>query len=484
MATNILFQARNARVARPGPESSSPAFSDLTWEIREGETWAIVGPVGSGKTTLAETIRGRLRLTDGEIQLPFVDKLRASGRVINWPADVIHFVSFKEESRAFSHSNHYYQQRFNFIEPEDDLTLRQFLVANNPADDRDIRSVAERFRLADKLDLSLIKLSNGQTRRARLARAMLRHPDWLILDEPFIGLDTASRVDLDELLCHLVRDGHRLTLITRPESVPSWVTHVVELDHGAIKRTLPRGEYRTPPSGLAQHTTTQTESSGEPVIELHDVSVTHGGKTILDHIDWIVRAGERWALLGPNGSGKTTLLSLIAGDHPQAYGNDVRLFGRRRGTGESIWEVKQKLGLVSPEIHLYFSAPLTAEETIATGFYDVMAFRPTSPEQNAVIADFMNYFGIAELAKRPFRRLSTGEQRLVLLIRGLVKRPPILILDEPFQGLDSTAIEKARLWLDTELKSDQTLIFVSHLPEELPSCVSKRCKLDSGKVVD
>ena len=483
MTTNILFQARGARVSRPGPETLSPAFEDLSWEIRAGQTWAIVGPVGSGKTTLAETIRGRLRLTGGEIDRPFLNDLRAAGRVISWPADVIHFVSFKEESRAFSHANHYYQQRFNFIEPEDDLTLRQFLGANIETTAAEIEAAAVRFRLADKLDLSLIKLSNGQTRRARLARAMLRRPDWLILDEPFIGLDTASRADLDRLLANLVADGHRLTLITRPEAVPAWVTHVAEVAGGRMLRQVPRHEYQAPAGPVTDGEPTPAGESGEPVIELRDVTVTHGGRAILDGVNWTVRAGERWALLGPNGSGKTTLLSLIAGDHPQAYGNDVRLFGRRRGTGESIWEVKRQLGLVSPEIHLYFSAPLSAAETIATGFYDVMTHRRATPEQAVVIADFLARFGISELADRPFRRLSAGEQRLVLLLRGLVKRPPILILDEPFQGLDAGAIATARQWLDTELRPEQTLIFVSHLPEELPRCVTRRLALENGKVV-
>ncbi|WP_020468200.1 ATP-binding cassette domain-containing protein [Zavarzinella formosa] len=484
MTSNILFHAAHARIVRPGADSVLTAFSDLSWKILEGQTWAIVGPVGSGKTTLADTLRGRLRVTEGDIAWPFLEDLRASGRTINWPADAIHVVSFKEESRAFSHSNHYYQQRFNFIEAEDDLTLRDFLRSGLVVEESELLAVATRFRLADKLDLSVIKLSNGQTRRARLARAMLRKPDWLILDEPFIGLDTASRADLSDLLANLVTTGHRLMLITRPDAIPEWVTDVVELEAGAIRWQGPRGDYQPPVSESVPVEASAPESVGEPVIELREVTVTYGGQTILDRVNWTVRAGERWALLGPNGSGKTTLLSLIAGDHPQAYGNDVRLFGKRRGTGESIWDIKKNLGLVSPEIHLYFSAPLTASETIATGFYDVMAYRPTTPEQQVIIRQFTDYFGITPLADRPFRRLSTGEQRLVLLIRGLVKRPPILILDEPFQGLDSKAIDAARRWLDTELAAGQTLIFVSHLPEELPRTVTRRLRLDSGKVVD
>ena len=139
----------------------------------------------------------------------------------------------------------------------------------------------------------------------------------------------------------------------------------------------------------------------EPVIELRDVNVSHGGRTILRDITWTVCAGERWAVLGPNGSGKTTLLSLLCGDHPQAYSNDVRLFGRRRGTGESIWDVKRNVGLVSPEFHLYFTEPLTSERTAATGFFDGVTDRPTTAEQNATVRWMFSEFEMQDFVLRP-----------------------------------------------------------------------------------
>jgi molybdate transport system ATP-binding protein len=219
-------------------------------------------------------------------------------------------------------------------------------------------------------------------------------------------------------------------------------------------------------------------------VELRDVRVAYGEREVLRGVSWTVRAGERWAVLGPNGSGKTTLLSLLCGDHPQAYSNDVRLFARQRGSGESIWDVKRQVGLVSPELHLYFSEPLTAAQTAATGFFDVLVRRPTTPEQDAVVADLFERFGIGPLAPRPFARLSTGEQRLVLLVRALVKRPPLLILDEPFQGLDARTMARLRDWLDRELGPDQTLLFVSHHAEEVPRTVTHRLRLDEGRVVE
>jgi molybdate transport system ATP-binding protein len=217
-----------------------------------------------------------------------------------------------------------------------------------------------------------------------------------------------------------------------------------------------------------------------PILELTDITVTHSGKRILDGISWTVRAGERWAVVGPNGSGKTTLLSLLCGDHPQAYANDIRLFGRRRGSGETIWDVKRNVGLVSPEFHLYFTEPLTADRAAATGFFDALADRLTTPEQDSRVRELFAAFGIAHLHGRPFRCLSIGEQRLVLLARALVKGPPLVILDEPFQGLDAERVKVCRNWLDHELREDQTLLFVTHELSELPRCVNRTLRLERG----
>jgi molybdate transport system ATP-binding protein len=221
----------------------------------------------------------------------------------------------------------------------------------------------------------------------------------------------------------------------------------------------------------------------EPIIELRNVNVAYE-RPILRDVSWTVRAGERWAVLGPNGSGKSTLLSLLCGDHPQAYCNDIRLFGRPRGSGESIWEIKRNIGLVSPELHLYFTEPLTANRAAATGFFDVLTARPTTPAQDATVRELFDHFGILALADRPFARLSTGEQRLVLLIRALVKAPPLLILDEPFQGLDGRLIARLRDWLDRRLHPDQTLLFVSHYAEEIPRTVTHRLRLKEGRVIE
>jgi molybdate transport system ATP-binding protein len=466
-------------VAHPG---GHVVFWDLSWTIREGQTWAVVGPVGSGKTTLAETLLGKHPTPHGEFRWPLLDRLRAAGRHVNYPSEVIRHVTFKEESRLFSYAGHYYQQRFEFADEDEPLSLADYLRAGTGATDDELTAATRRLGVEGQLPLGFIKLSNGQTRRARIARALLAKPELLVLDDPFVGLDAAGRSGLTGLLGGLVKSGLRLVLICRPDAVPGWITDVFDCGLCRAGGVSPLLESQTDCAVFEQGA--HAPRSPEPIIELRDVSVAHGGRTILRDVNWTVRAGERWAVVGPNGSGKTTLLSLLCGDHPQAYSNDVRLFGRRRGTGESVWDVKRNVGLVSPEFHLYFTEPLTTERAIATGFFDVLADRPTTAEQNAAVRDLMARFGITHLAGRPFRRLSTGEQRLVLFARAVVKRPPLLILDEPFQGLDDATVSRLRDWLDGGLGPDQALLFVSHHEPEIPRTATRRLRLENGAIAE
>jgi molybdate transport system ATP-binding protein len=499
-----IFELTGATVVRDG----RAVFDHFNWTVRAGEAWAVVGPTGSGKTTLAEALLGRHALHGGSLAWPLFDRLRASGRRIDYASQAVAHVTFKEDSRLFSYAGRYYQQRFEFADSDSDtpLSLDQFLRTGTAATDAELAAVCDRFGIAGLVGQPFMTLSNGQTRRARLARAMLARPEVLILDDPFIGLDAAARADLSALLGELVQEWKHVVLICREDAVPAWVTNALTLGRaGAVRPLSPAGvgppcrggrdcgggkQHETGSSAARLAAPAEAENRGLPpparqeaIVELRDVTVTHSGHTILDRVSWAVRAGERWAVLGPNGSGKSTLLSLLCGDHPQAYSNDVRLFGRRRGTGETIWDVKRNVGLLSPEFHLYFSEPLTAGRAAATGFSDALSAPPTTSEQDERVKELFAAFGIGHLAGRAFARLSTGEQRLVLLARALVKRPRLLILDEPFQGMDAASTARCRDWLDHELGDDQTLLFVTHEPAELPRGVTQTLRLDKGRVV-
>lgn len=468
-----LIRFERATFTRAG--GGDVLFRDLTWTLRDGETWAVVGPVGSGKTTFAQVLLGRHPLRSGTAAWPIV------GRAA-FPSDVIRVVAFQEDSRLFSYRGHYYQERFNFTDPLDDVTVGEYLRSGMSAD-AEVERVAERLGVGGLLGASFLTLSNGQVRRTRIARSLLAKPELLVLDDPFMGLDAAGRNDVAQLLGELVTQGTRVLLIARPEFVPAWVTRVLELDGLQVVGVASRDRKGAAFPPNRRSFAVAARHAGEPVLELRNVTVRYGEKRILEAISWQVHRGERWALLGPNGSGKTTLLSLICGDHPQAYANEVFVFGQRRGTGESIWDVKRRIGLVSPELHLYFTTPMNAETAAATGFFDVVTPRATTLEQNAIVHQLFAEFGLTDVIGRPFARLSTGQQRLVLLVRALVKSPELLILDEPFQGLDRAAIDHAKAWLDANLLADQTLIFVSHLADEIPASVTHELRLDLGRVV-
>lgn len=458
--TTVLVDLKRTTIKRDNQE----ILRDISVQICSGQCWAIVGPIGSGKTTLLQALAGQIPLPAG--------KLTRNAAVA--------FVSFREESRQFSYGTYFYQQRYQATMSDDAPLLRTYLQI--PESSAAVALVDE-FGLAPLLDLSLLKLSNGQTRKARIVKALLQEPPLLLLDNPFVGLDTASRDDLTTWLSKLIRRGSGLVLVSDPENIPSFITHVLNLTEGLWAG--PRAAYTAPvcqpearPLPLIQ--TPAKSADFSEVFQLQNVTVCYGQQLILDNLSWTVRAGERWALVGPNGVGKSVLLSLLYGDHPQAYANDVRVFGHRRGKGgESIWDVKRRIGFVSPELHLYFPQHLTAREVILTGLTDTMAVpRAVSAVTETDLAGLAHYFTIDTLLSRPFRTLSTGEQRLVLLIRALIKNPPVLLVDEPFQALDSQTIQLARKLFDS--LATTSMLFITHDRAELPESVKNRLELHKG----
>jgi molybdate transport system ATP-binding protein len=211
--------------------------------------------------------------------------------------------------------------------------------------------------------------------------------------------------------------------------------------------------------------------------------VRYGSTTILRNLNWVVNEGESWALLGPNGSGKSTLLSLIIGDHPQVYMNQVEVFGRPRGTGESIWELKRDIGWVSPELHLHFDEAATCFEVAVSGFYETIGlFEAPTARQRAAARHWLARFDLLHAARTPLYALSTGMQRMVLLARALVKKPRLLILDEPCQGLDSAHRELFVGTIDHLLRAGSvTCIYVTHREDEIPASIKRTFLLPNGQ---
>lgn len=214
---------------------------------------------------------------------------------------------------------------------------------------------------------------------------------------------------------------------------------------------------------------------------MKNVNITYD-KKILENINWEVLNGERWSLSGPNGSGKSTLLSLINADNPQAYANEIYLFDRRRGSGESIWDIKKKIGFVSPELHLFFDRGTSGFDAVASGLFDTIGlFRKINQQQIVIVTKWMQLLKISHLSRKLLFQLSGSEQRSVLLARALVKNPPLLILDEPCQGLDEEQTDLFKAIVNEIcLTGNKTLIYVTHLAAEVPDCVTKSIRLENG----
>lgn len=434
----------------------------VNFVLHEGEQLAILGPNGSGKTKLVNTIIGRYPLLMNEVRYDFGDY---NHRMV---CENMHYMAFRD-SYGDADGNYYYQQRWHSQDVELSPVVRDVLP--EPGDEYTASLYAD-FAINTLLDKQLVMLSSGELRRLQIVKALLTAPRVLIMDNPFIGLDAATRAQLSALLQQLIAErGLQLILVvSREEDIPSFVTRVVEMRQNSLsspeKREIadlvlsPR-----PQDGI---------ESTSPIISFNDITLRYGERTIFKDLSWEVQRGERWALHGRNGSGKSALLSLICGDNPQAYACDISLFGRRRGTGESIWDIKKRIGYVSPEMHRAYLKDLPAIDIVASGLHDSVGLyvRPR-PEHIGTCKQWMRVFGIEELAERTFLKLSSGEQRLVLLARAFVKDPELLILDEPLHGLDTQRREMVRTIIDDFCsRPEKTLIMVTHYPEELPTCIT------------
>lgn len=467
--------AENVSVNRSGV----PVINDISFRLDRKDHLAILGPSGSGKTTLGLALAGKI-FFNGEIQFAPSIKIRV------WVEQQHHFKNLSNTHDL------YYQQRFNSYDSEETQTVEELLGEDKEA----VKAVLQKMKIEYLKDKPLIQLSNGENKKLQLARALLLHPSLLILDQPFVGLDIETRKFLHALLNELAERGTQIVLITTPDEIPVSVTKVLSLENGMVKTIETRQEFlnRYSQQGGAIKTFIHKERlerlvaapqiNFEYAIRMKDVNVQYGEKKILQKINWEVKQGERWLLSGPNGAGKSTLLSLVTADNPQAYANEVYLFDKRRGTGESIWDIKRQTGFLSPELHVFFDHSCTCFEAVASGFFDTIGlFRQVSDQQVQLITEWMEIAGISALRQKTLRELSLGLQRIVLLVRALVKNPPLLILDEPCQGIDDEKQQELlQLINEVCLAGNKTMVFVTHYSNERPACIDKFLELDNGKI--
>lgn len=461
----------------------------VDFELCDSEHIAIVGLNGSGKSMLVDMLVGRYPVM-GSMEYDFKPSLKPM------VSDNIKYVTFCDSYGGDNDRTYFLQQRWNQMEIDETTPTVGALLdeaycqwGEDTVERRKLRDhLYELFHLDVLLDKYIILLSSGELRKFQITKILLSMPRVLVLDNPFIGLDADTRDQLRDLLCTVTSEMalQVMLVLSKSDDIPSFITHVVEVSELKVLPKVSRESYlrdRKPfPSKVLSDEKVKAilslpydnnEYHVEEVVSMRKVSIRYGSRTILKELDWRVMNGERWALSGQNGAGKSTLLSLVCADNPQSYACDISLFGIPRGSGESIWDIKKHIGYVSPELHRAYRRDMPAIRIVASGLKDSVGLYVKPSEGDYDKCRFwMRVFGLDGLEERTFLKLSSGEQRLVLLARAFVKDPELLILDEPLHGLDNVNRRLVKDVIETFCqRKNKTMILVTHYQEELPNCI-------------
>ena len=477
----------NARARKPEWSMAEP----VNFCSEEGEHIAIIGRNGAGKTMFVDMLTGKHPVFPDMVRYGFDE-----------PYNKLNQMEIDEETPTVGSK---LEEAYQLA--GDDTPERRALQ----------KHIYEIFHLEPLLDKYIILLSSGELRKYKLASSLFTNPKVLIMENPFIGLDKETREQLKELLGMLAHEqGLQIILVlAKTDEIPEFITHIVEVKDSRVMPKVNSGEWRVESGELIvdryDYSKTQNEIQKESsllgkneqgnhnyplstinyplstincqlneVIHFNHVTIHYGARTILKDLDWTVMQGEHWALSGQNGSGKSTLLSLVCADNPQSYACDISLFGHKRGSGESIWDIKRHIGYVSPEMHRSYKQNIPSIEIVASGLFDTVGLYQ-HPKDYKPVFDWMERFKISDMADKIFTKLSDGEQRMILLARAFVKNPELLVLDEPFHGLDDNNRHMAKCIIDEYCKDrDKTLIMVSHYDEDFPTCITHKLTLQKN----
>jgi molybdate transport system ATP-binding protein len=473
--SEILFENVTAII------NKTACLEGITLQINPDEHWAIVGANGSGKSSLGRLLCDGLEVVSGSYHTA-----AKSG-----------FVSFEKVNEILDLERYHDDSDFiGFVDPG--TRVAQFIVGTDggPAQEEKLAVLSRQLDFTGILDRGLKFLSTGEMRKVVICKALMQDPELLVLDEPFDGLDQKSCQVLKDLVASCAEKGIRIILLLNrfSEIVPE-TTHIAYINDCRIIMAGPKDELLESEALLRFHAFHYTLPSQlpeidsasvipplapeVPLITMKNVSVHYGDKSVLTQFDWTVAPGQHWRISGPNGAGKSTLLSLVSGDNSQAYANDISLFGIKRGSGESVWDIKKRIGLVSTSLQQDYRVGVTVRIVVISGFFDsIGVYNQFSKRQQEIALDWLVMLHMEKHLDTPFRNLSYGEQRLVLLARAMVKQPNLLILDEPCQGLDDINREMVLKLIDHLGKTGSTqILYVTHHQEDHLPCITNSLEL-------
>jgi ABC-type molybdenum transport system, ATPase component/photorepair protein PhrA len=428
-----------------------------------GEAWCLIGNNGSGIEQFCAIITG--------------DTIDYRAQKLRLPPD-IGVLSFTRQQSLFEAELR--KDDTDFLDrPDPGTPTRVFLT-----DIDRHRFLLDLFAFSGLLDRGYRQLSSGQARKLCLLQQITGGIGYLVLENPYEGLDQTSCTELDRVLAGLRDQGFGLLiLINNSADIPDWCTHLAVFRAGTIAVQGPRADvlvdasdwsvgqlplFRVTVEDFRQDRRQPESTDTTELVALRAGFARYGTVDVFNGLDLVINRGDHTLITGPNGSGKSTLLQLISGDHPLCYANDLTLFGRRRGSGESIWELKRRMGILSPDLHRNHRVAGSGLAAVVSGLFDSIGLYTSPSEAQLQLGRrWLARLGLTHKAQQPFRQMHYGEQRLLLLARALIKAPELLLLDEPTQGLDESN-RMALLDFLASIAGEQlaTIVYVSHRPDE------------------
>ena len=461
-------------------------LKNINWQVsfdqQPQQHWLITGANGAGKSALAAVLTGQVKSQSKTL----------AGSVSGLPSKV-GWVSFEAQAELI-------QAELK----KDDADIMDVISLGTPVREIIFTSGIEpataqyliaKFELEYLLDRAFRKLSTGESRKVMLIRALACNAELLILDEPFDGLDSATHAMLQAYLAELVEHTPMVIVLNRFDEIPDFITHIAYMEQGELRHQVQRSDakaYADLYQLLHLKTThlqvpkadTDTKIPSldpqQPLVKLSNICVKYPDLMLIQGLNWTIEANQHWQLSGPNGSGKTALLSLITGDHPQCYTNDIFVFGYHRGNGESIWQIKQFIGYVSTALQWEYRVGTSLRNVIISGFYDSIGLYSKCTDRQKHIADqWLALLGMQGRGDQPFNKLSYGDQRLLLIARAMVKHPPLLILDEPCLGLDDINRQLVLALIEKICGAKETsVIYVNHHAQDRISGIDNYLALE------